>query len=900
MAANIGPKIGIDGEAEYRKELNAIIQQQRTLASEMKAVTSAFDANDKSQEKLTAQSRVLSQQIDVQAERIKLLEKGVQASAEKFGENSKQTLKWKEALNDASSDLNGMKQSLGTVKTQLEAYSDESVQAAQKALESAQAQAQFEEQLSTVSQRAKTLNSELKAIGGSYDETTDKTAKLKAEQQNLTEQIENQNEYIKLLEKGLRNAADEFGEGSKEALKWRERLNDATVELKNMDDKLDQVKSGVDAAGDSMKDAGKSAVKLGDLIKGNVISQAIIGGVKNLANAFVSIGKAAFGFVSNAVQVAQATKAMNAQYTQTFQAVQGLADGALRRVSEETGIYGNRLKESASSIYAFAMANKATEEEGLDLMERGLRVAADSAAYYDKTLEESAETLQSFLKGNYANDAALGVSATEFTRNAAAAELFGKKFNDLSEIQKQQTLLKMVEDAQALSGAVGQAARESGEWTNQVGNLKSKWEEFLEKVGTPVLEGLLPLLEWAGGRLSDIVEKTDWNAFNQGVQDTFGKIEEYLSAIEWDEVIQGAGDIMTAIAENAPDAVEAIGKIAEGIKTIAEVPEKISQWFNQREANIFGVTPELMAEINTQSEQQFTKAQEQAGTFISGMTSLFSLYWGQMTGQSELSGEAQKASAANTQAAVSRSYNQMADEAIGATGRMADGNERNTERVGGALTEGVGRSAISVSKDTEKAATDIQKDVTEIADTTEDESKRASDGAKESAKAGTDGVLSETDRLATGLSEIAGEAYTWGNDLGINFAQGIRDAIPEIAAASSAAAQASADYLHHSTPDKGPMANDDTWAPDFMRQFAAGIRQNIPAVVAAVNQSAREIKLAMPATQAQMRATMTVPQTTMSYGDMYVTIDAKNIKEINDVVKVFQRHEAVVRQGYRR
>ena len=96
------------------------------------------------------------------------------------------------------------------------------------------------------------------------------------------------------------------------------------------------------------------------------------------------------------------------------------------------------------------------------------------------------------------------------------------------------------------------------------------------------------------------------------------------------------------------------------------------------------------------------------------------------------------------------------------------------------------------------------------------------------------------------------------------------------------------------------MANDDTWAPDFMRQFAAGIRQNIPAVVAAVNQSAREIKLAMPATQAQMRATMTVPQTTMSYGDMYVTIDAKNIKEINDVVKVFQRHEAVVRQGYRR
>ena len=40
MAVNIGPKIGVDGEAEYRKEINNIIQQAKTLSSEMKAVTS--------------------------------------------------------------------------------------------------------------------------------------------------------------------------------------------------------------------------------------------------------------------------------------------------------------------------------------------------------------------------------------------------------------------------------------------------------------------------------------------------------------------------------------------------------------------------------------------------------------------------------------------------------------------------------------------------------------------------------------------------------------------------------------------------------------------------------------------------------------------------------------------
>ena len=48
MAVNIGPKIGIDGEAEYRKQINDIITSTKTLSAEMKALKSAFDAEGKS------------------------------------------------------------------------------------------------------------------------------------------------------------------------------------------------------------------------------------------------------------------------------------------------------------------------------------------------------------------------------------------------------------------------------------------------------------------------------------------------------------------------------------------------------------------------------------------------------------------------------------------------------------------------------------------------------------------------------------------------------------------------------------------------------------------------------------------------------------------------------------
>ena len=43
MAVDIGPRIGIDGEKEFRQELQNINQQLRTLGSEMKAATSAFE-----------------------------------------------------------------------------------------------------------------------------------------------------------------------------------------------------------------------------------------------------------------------------------------------------------------------------------------------------------------------------------------------------------------------------------------------------------------------------------------------------------------------------------------------------------------------------------------------------------------------------------------------------------------------------------------------------------------------------------------------------------------------------------------------------------------------------------------------------------------------------------------
>lgn len=124
MAVNIGPRIGIDGEAQFRKEISNLIQQQKTLASELKAVTSAFDKNDKSEESMTAQTKVLSQQIQVQQQRVEKLSQGLSESAKKFGETDSRTLKWKRSVNEATAELNRMKSQLSGLENSVDDVGD--------------------------------------------------------------------------------------------------------------------------------------------------------------------------------------------------------------------------------------------------------------------------------------------------------------------------------------------------------------------------------------------------------------------------------------------------------------------------------------------------------------------------------------------------------------------------------------------------------------------------------------------------------------------------------------------------------------------------------------------------------------------------------------------------------
>lgn len=436
MAYNIGPKIGIDGEAEFRRQISQINTEYKTLVAQTKAVTAEFDKNGDEQGKLRATAAQLQKQIDNQCSKVSLLENAWGKAKTKFGDSSIEAQRLEGALYDAQAEVSKLEKELANADTELAAASEA-----------------------------------FRGAGGDAGDFTDSA-------------------------------------------------QDAADKIADFADAADNASGDVDGFSDSVDDAGEASLNFSDILKAGILSDAIMSGFRKLL-------EGAKDFASGMIESAAQVQAENAQFEQTFSGFEAAARSSLQAVADEAGITATRMQGSYTKIYAFAKTAGADSEEALGLAQRALEAAADSAAYYDRSIEDATETLQSFLKGNYANDAALGIAATETTRNTAANEKYAKSFQELSESQKVDVLLSMVEAGNKASGALGQAARESDSWENATGELKEAQKQLQAVLGTPVLKNTIPIIQKFTDKMNAAAKSGKLDDLAEGIGNTFGWLVDH-------------------------------------------------------------------------------------------------------------------------------------------------------------------------------------------------------------------------------------------------------------------------------------------------------------------------------------------------------------------------------------
>lgn len=157
MAADIGARIGIDGEKAFRDSLGAVNAQLKNLGSEMKAVVSSFSGMEDSEESLSAQSKVLEKSMQANVDKFNLLKNQSERAKEKleqlgielenatkeFGENSAEAAKAQNAYNKQVKAVNNLEKqmhdttvSINDIRRQMNAL-EQSADQTGKAIQSA-------------------------------------------------------------------------------------------------------------------------------------------------------------------------------------------------------------------------------------------------------------------------------------------------------------------------------------------------------------------------------------------------------------------------------------------------------------------------------------------------------------------------------------------------------------------------------------------------------------------------------------------------------------------------------------------------------------------------------------------------------------------------------------------
>ena len=109
---SFGGSVKLTGESEYQKALRGIADNLKVLNSEMKVVTSQYDKNDNSSQKLRATSEVLNKKIEEQKSKINVLKTALEQAEQETGKNSDTTKKWQVMLNEAEAELNDLNREL--------------------------------------------------------------------------------------------------------------------------------------------------------------------------------------------------------------------------------------------------------------------------------------------------------------------------------------------------------------------------------------------------------------------------------------------------------------------------------------------------------------------------------------------------------------------------------------------------------------------------------------------------------------------------------------------------------------------------------------------------------------------------------------------------------------------
>lgn len=856
---DIGPRISVEGESEYRKQMSSIIQQQKEYSSELNLVTANLGKNATAQQKATSIASVLKKQIQNQESALSAQNTMLQKAVTKWGDASTQASAFRTAVNKTSTELVTLKSRLSDAENGLGEFASETKSSGESLTASVTAGTLAAKAYEAVGSALLSAGKQVIQAGVSYN------AQLEQYQTALTNMLGSSQAAEQALENIKQDAAktpfDTAG-----LVKANELLISTGVDADSSRKVILALGDAVSATGGGNDELSRMAQNLQQIRNAG---QATSADIKQFAYAGIDV----YGLLAD---YTGKTTAEVQNMTVTYDVL----TAALEKAADEGGRYYGSMSAQSETLNgqwstltdnAIQLAGLMTEDltTALKKVASGMNDITVAAAEAYKTdgwsgligeitgLSDVADRAKSSLVGlkavfNSFKSGEIGILHGDWDsvywnafnnsyQNRKAGEKdenYWKKYGD--RLKKQYGLDNKNETPVVIPTGSG---RSSGSSSGSSSPQKAAADQ--KKLAKSVTDTNTELLEGTGnivGAIKQVTETADntYNVYDGTTKQLKGTTQETAQTVTrtWTEMVDG-------IQKNYKQVVTLLDGVEQSSKTTVENVATAGKTSTSSKAEkIYGVDGVIGAlDRTTQTTKQIEQVIDQT------------------------TGEV-KENVVSTTDVVTDSYTAMVDG-------VAQTVERTTTYVNGLVTDvqekttglkteikGIQGTVGSFSQfildlDTklgglEKAASNLSKSPLGTWFSDLKKGYRASDSffedidigsmAVNALVSGASGYVSSGgnwvsalvsaglsiagDLIGTNLSGLANQSNGWGQDLATNMANGVKTAGSKLAAAAKNLAGKVASFLHFSRPDEGPLREYEQWMPDMVKGMAEGIKSN--------------------------------------------------------------------------
>ena len=870
---DIGPKISVEGESEYRKQMQNIIQQQKEYSSELNLVTAQLGKNATAQQKASSIASVLKKQIQNQESALSAQNTMLQKAVTKWGDASKEASGFRTAINKTSAELATLKSRLSDAENGLGEFSDQTRTSGDDLAASVTAGTLAAKAYATIGSTLLSAGKKVVEAGVSYN------AQLEQYQTALTNMLGSASAAENALEQIKQDAA---------------RTPFDTAGLVKANELL--ISTGVDA--DSSR---KVILALGDAVSatggGNEELSRMAQNLQQIKNA----GKATAADIKQFAYAGIDVYGILADYTgkstaevQKMTVTYDVLTAALEKASDEGGRYYNSMSTQSETLNGqmSTLTDNATQlaglmtadlTDGIKMVVGNLNDMTVSAAEAYKTdgwvgLAKEIASLNPLISGVISEMSALGDGLSTIAQNAIsvldqwsyklnkalgkdayagydsyedyrnAADLEKKRSESNREAERKRRLalhesrVAQSKAQKAASGGTGTTVSPSGGGGGS-GNSPKKAAADQQKLAKSVTETNTQLLEGTGnivGAIKQVTETADntYNVYDKTTGKLKGTTQETAQTVTrtWTEMVDG-------IQKNYKQVVTLLDGVEKSSKTTVENVDPTKTFSESKTQKIYGQEG-VVGALNrtTQTSKELQKVwNEELGQYEDKIVETGKTVTDSFIRMNNGIAEAVTLTTkyiGDQAVATSQHVEPLKEEIIGIQGTVGsfsqfildlDTKLGGLEQAASNLTKSpLGSWFSDLSKG--YRASDSFFDNIDIVGLITGGVMGFATGVQNSGNVygGIAGAALSVigNLLGTSLSGLATESNNWGADVVKGMANGMKQNAGKLATAAANLAQKIAEYIHFSRPDVGPLREYEQWMPDMVKGMAKGITDN--------------------------------------------------------------------------